>query len=401
MMEGREFSIEPGARPDPEGEAAALTLSASLLEQVRDEILRTGGFLSFHRYMEMVLYTPALGYYVNGRRKLGPDGDFVTAPEVSPLYGATLAQWLAPVLQPGAAGLLEFGAGSGRMAADVIARLDALGTPLDHYWIMEVSPDLRAQQQALLAAKLGAERMLKVSWLDRLPEQPFRGVILANEVLDAVPVEVFVWRNQSVWQRGVEWVDGAPAFAERAAPAPLEHAVRVLEAEAGPWPEGYTSEWRPALGPWLAAVSECLDSGLVWIADYGFPRRAYYAAERREGTLTGYSRQKMVLDPFVRPGLVDLTASVDFTAVAEAASAAGLEVLTYAAQGEFLLGAGLPALFEQWAGSGDDPRQTLELAQQVRMLTLPGEMGERFQIMVLGRDCDLPPGSFPDRRERL
>ena len=401
MIEGRESSTAPLARPGPEDDSAALAVSARLLEQVEAEIVDAGGFLPFHRYMEIVLYAPGLGYYVNGRRKLGADGDFVTAPELSPLFGATLAQWLAPVLQPGGGGILEFGAGSGRLAADVITRLGDLDVPFERYRILEVSPDLRVQQQALLDTRLGAERMLNVEWLDRLPAEPFRGVILANEVLDAMPVEVFAWRNQNVWQRGVEWVAGAPAFAERPAPAALEQAVRALEAEAGPWPEGYVSEWRPALGPWLKAVAEPLESGLVWIADYGFPRRAYYAPERREGTLVGYCRQQMVLDPFARPGLMDLTASVDFTAVAEAGRAAGLEVLTYAAQGEFLLGAGLPALFEQWAGSGDDPRRMLELAQQVRMLTLPGEMGERFQVMVLGRDCGLPPGTFPDRRERL
>jgi SAM-dependent MidA family methyltransferase len=401
MIEGRESSTEPVARPGAGDESAALAVSARLLEKLAAEIVDAGGFLPFHRYMEIVLYEPGLGYYVNGRRKLGAGGDFVTAPELSPLFGATLAQWLAPVLQPGGAGILEFGAGSGRLAADVITRLDDLGVPFERYRILEVSPDLRVQQQALLDMRLGAERMMNVEWLDRLPVEPFRGVILANEVLDAMPVEVFAWRSGAVWQRGVEWIAGTPAFAERPAPAALEQAVRALEAKAGPWPEGYVSEYRPALGPWLKAVAEPLESGLVWIADYGFPRRAYYAAERREGTLVGYSCQQMVLDPFARPGLMDLTASVDFTAVAEAGKAAGLEVLTYAAQGEFLLGAGLPALFEQWAGSGDDPRRMLELAQQVRMLTLPGEMGERFQVMVLGRDCGLPPGTFPDRRERL
>jgi SAM-dependent MidA family methyltransferase len=401
MIEGRESSTEPVVRPGAGDESAALAVSERLLEKLAAEIVDAGGFLPFHRYMEIVLYEPGLGYYVNGRRKLGANGDFVTAPELSPLFGATLAQWLAPVLQSGGSGILEFGAGSGRLAADVITRLDDLDVPFDRYRILEVSPDLRVQQQALLDTRLGAERMMNVEWLDRLPAEPFRGVIVANEVLDAMPVEVFAWRSGTVWQRGVEWIAGAPAFAERPAPAALEQAVRALEAEAGPWPESYVSEYRPALGPWLRAVAEPLESGLVWIADYGFPRRAYYAAERREGTLVGYCCQQMVLDPFARPGLMDLTASVDFTAVAEAGKAAGLEVLTYAAQGEFLLGAGLPALFEQWAGSGDDPRRMLELAQQVRMLTLPGEMGERFQIMVLGRDCGLPPGTFPDRRERL
>jgi SAM-dependent MidA family methyltransferase len=221
-------------------------------------------------------------------------------------------------------------------------------------------------------------------------------------VLDAMPVELFAWRAGQVWQRGVGMHEGRLGFVERAAPAELERRVRELEQACGPWPEGYVSEWRPLLGPWLQSVGERLAQGLIWIGDYGHPRAAFYAPERSTGTLLGYYRQQMVFDPLARPGLMDLTGSVDFTAVAEGAQAAGLEVLAYAAQGEFLLGAGLPGVFEQAAGADADPREIAALAQQVRLLTLPGEMGERFQMMVLGRGCPLPPGStFADRRERL
>ncbi|WP_025367653.1 class I SAM-dependent methyltransferase [Thioalkalivibrio paradoxus] len=373
-------------------------------DRIRAAIDAGGGFLPFSRYMEMALYEPGLGYYVNGLRKLGADGDFVTAPELSPLFGATLAQWLGPVLDGTRCEILEFGAGSGRLAADVIQRLDDLGVRLERYRILEVSPDLRAQQQSLLAARLGSERMVRVEWLDRLPAEPLNGVVLANEVLDAMPVEVFAWREGRVLQRGVVAQDAATglSFAERPAPQWLDRAVRELERQVGPWPEGYVSELRPAVQPWLRTVADLLADGLVWIGDYGYPRREFYAAERDAGTLVGYYRQQLVLEPFAWPGLMDLTASVDFTAVAEAAHSADLDVLAYAAQGEFLLGAGLPALFEQSVAGNDDPRHIMQLAQQVRMLTLPGEMGERFQVMVLGRRCDLPSaGSFPDRRERL
>ncbi len=401
MVDRPESSTALPAGLDPTPDPEALALSAELLERVHAEIAAGGGFLPFPRYMEMVLYAPGLGYYVNGLHKLGAEGDFVTAPELSPLFGATLAQWFAPMLSAEGCEILEFGAGSGRLAADVIMGLDAAGVHLERYRILEVSPDLRHRQQALLTARLGSERMVRVEWLDELPDAPIRAVVLANEVLDAMPVELFVWRGGRVWQRGVTAGDSGLAFADRPAPPALEAAVRELEQAAGPWPEGYVSEWRPTVEPWLRTVAERLEQGLVWVGDYGYPRRAYYAPERVTGTLVGYYRHQMVLDPLAWPGLMDLTASVDFTAVAEGAQAAGLDVLAYAAQGEFLLGAGLPALFEQSVAGKDDPKEIMQLAQQVRMLTLPGEMGERFQVMLLGRGCTLPPGTFPDRRERL
>jgi SAM-dependent MidA family methyltransferase len=402
MVSRPESSTETVARPGPEPDADARALSERLQQRVRHEIDAAGGFLPFPRYMELALYAPGLGYYVNGLRKFGAGGDFVTAPELSPLFGATLARWLAPVLTGERCRILEFGAGSGRLAADVILALGDLGVDLERYLILEVSPDLRARQQALLATRLGSERLLRVEWLDNLPEEPLRAVVLANEVLDAMPVEVFAWRDGRVWQRGVAAAGEGFAFAERPAPSALERAVRELEQATGPWPDGYVSELRPSIGPWLRAVAERLQEGLVWIGDYGHPRSAFYSPERSAGTLVGYYRQQVVFDPFAWPGLMDLTASVDFTAVAEGAHSAGLEVLAYAAQGEFLLGAGLPALFEQSVAGDDDPRHLMQLAQQVRILTLPGEMGERFQVMVLGRGCGLPPDStFPDRRERL
>ncbi len=402
MINRSESSTELASRPDPQPDEEALALSGRLLDHLRAEIGAAGGFLPFPRYMELALYAPELGYYVNGLRKFGSEGDFVTAPESSSLFGSTLAQWLGPILTEGRCEILEFGAGSGRLAADVITRLDDLGVRLERYRILEVSPDLRARQQSLLNTRLGSERLVRVEWLDALPEQPIRGVVLANEVLDAMPVEVFAWRDRQVLQCGVTAVGHGLGFAERPAPPELERVVRELEQANGPWPDGYVSEWRPALGPWLRSVGDLLEEGLVWIADYGYPRSAFYSPERVSGTLVGYYRQQIVFDPFAWPGLMDLTASVDFTAVAEGAQTAGLDVLAYAAQGEFLLGAGLPALFEQSVAGNDDPRQIMQIAQQVRMLTLPGEMGERFQVMVLGRDCALPPGgSFPDRRERL
>ncbi|WP_019625155.1 class I SAM-dependent methyltransferase [Thioalkalivibrio sp. ALJT] len=387
---------------DPAAAGVAERLHASLQQSVAG----AGGFLPFVEYMQAVLYAPGLGYYVNGTHKLGQGGDFVTAPELTPMFGETLATWLAPVLRDdldGGGTLLEFGAGSGRLAGDLIAMLRELRVPWEAYWIVEVSPDLRARQQAHLEAALTADEYARIAWLERLPSTPLRGVVLANEVLDALPVELFRWREGRVWQVGVRVApDGALTLAERPAPAALAEPVARLQEAHGPWPEGYLSEWRPAQAAWVRGVSDCLRQGVALIVDYGFPRSAYYDPERREGTLVGYYRQQMIQDPLAHPGLMDLTASVDFTGVAEAANAVGLEVLAYAGQGEFLLGAGLPQRFEARVGSGEDARRTLQAAQAVRMLTLPGEMGERFQAMALGRDCShLPLAGIPDRRGRL
>ena len=391
---------------DATDDRVAREIAARLRTYLQQSIAAGEGFLPFVDYMQAALYAPRLGYYVNGAHKLGEGGDFVTAPELSPLFGETLATWLAPVLRDdldGSGTLLEFGAGSGRLAADVITTLRELGVAWARYWIIEVSPDLRARQQAHLESVLAPEEYARVAWLDALPDTPVRGVVLANEVLDALPVELFRWREGRVWQVGVTSdAGGALTLAEREAPSALAEPVAHLQAEHGPWPEGYLSEWRPAQAAWVSALAGVLEQGVAVLVDYGFPRAAYYAPERHQGTLVGYYRQQLIQDPLAHPGLMDLTASVDFTGVAEAADAAGLDVLAYAGQGEFLLGAGLPERFEARVGSGEDARVTMQAAQAVRMLTLPGEMGERFQVMALGRGCThLPLQGFPDRRGRL
>jgi SAM-dependent MidA family methyltransferase len=447
---------QPRRTASPPFPAEARLRSRQLTQRIREALAPSDGFLSFHDFQQMALYAPGLGYYVNGWRKLGAEGDFVTAPEISPLFGATLAQWLAPLWQQMPAEVLEYGAGSGRLALAFLQELESLGILPVRYRILEISPDLRAEQQERLRAALSPAVWERVEWLDRLPSRPMRGIILANEVLDALPVEVFRWESGRVWQVGVcsqhgeprpdeprhtaEYTDPAtrgtasgtasgvssgeagfphPGFREArlrdvceddatvftwagrlAAPA-LADPVHRLHQRYGPWPDGYVSEWRPALKAWVATLADCLEEGLIWLADYGFPGAAYYAPERVMGTLQGYSRQRSVANPLEHPGLVDLTASVDFTAVAEAANAADLQVLSYAAQGEFLLGAGLPDVFSRRISATNDPRVTHSLAQQVRWLTLPGEMGERFQVMLLGRRCGLPSAEFPDRRERL
>jgi SAM-dependent MidA family methyltransferase len=391
---------DPHALPEPD--AAAREVSARLLERLRGEIDRAGGCLPFRRYMELALYAPGLGYYAAGSHKLGAGGDFITAPETSPLFARCLARQAAQVLEHlGGGDVLEFGAGSGALAVDLLPALESLGRLPGRYLILEPSPDLRARQQHAVAGLPDALRE-RVRWLHALPDAgTLRGVVLANEVLDAMPVDVFAWTPGGVREKGVTWDGHALAWAERPAGAELAAAVQRLWSETGGWPSGYTSERNPSLPAWVSAVSQTLAAGVILLIDYGYPRREYYSAERRQGTLMGYYRHRALTDPLILPGLVDITAHVDFTAVAEAGLAAGLEVAGYTTQAWFLIGAGLDAVFREAAS--EDPREQIALAGQVRQLTLPGEMGERFQAMALTRGVPVPLAGFAGRdlRERL
>ncbi|MCG5510586.1 class I SAM-dependent methyltransferase [Ectothiorhodospira lacustris] len=378
--------------PSPVPEA--LVLSDRLLQMMQDESSATGGWLSFHRYMELALYAPRLGYYAAGSHKLGAAGDFVTAPEISPLFGHCMARQCAQVLDAlGSGEVLEFGAGTGRLAAHVLETLAGMDALPDRYLILETSPDLRERQQAALSL-LPQALSSRVHWLDGLPEPgSFRGVMLANEVLDAMPVELFVWGRDGVMRRGVQVSSAALAWADRPADAWLVRQVRALHQAAGAnWGEGYVSELNPGLAPWLAAVSEAMAAGVLLLVDYGYPRREYYSAERCRGTLIAHYRHRMLEHPLLWPGLMDITANVDFSAVAEAGAAAGLSLLGYTSQAWFLFGTDLEAAFQ--ARCSEDLKSQLALASQVRTLTLPGEMGERFQVMALGRGVETPLMGF-------
>lgn len=366
--------------------------SRRLVNRIWEEIDARGGWLSFERFMEMALYEPGLGYYSAGASKLGAGGDFVTAPEVSPLFSRCLATQCGEILRHVSGGaILEFGAGSGVMAADLLNELAAQGSLPERYLILEVSADLRERQRALVQAQAPAHAA-RVEWLDRLPEA-FRGVVLANEVLDALPVQRFRIRGDQVNSLGVTWQLGRLDWSETHADPQLEAAVRRIEANAGErLPDGYTSEINMRLAPWIASVAAALREGVALFIDYGLPQRQYYRSERREGTLLCHFRHRFHDDPLINVGVQDIGAWVDFTAVAEAASTAGLAVAGFSTQAHFLIGNGLEQLLAPT--NGHELASRVQLARQAMLLTLPGEMGERFKVIGLSREFDRPLRGF-------
>lgn len=367
----------------PEPGAEALAHSAALREAIAARIRAAGGMISFEEYMDLALYAPGLGYYSAGARKFGPDGDFVTAPELSPLFGQTLAGWCARALNGlGGGEVLEIGAGSGALAADLLAGWPSQ-LPLPHrYLILEVSADLRERQRQTLARQVPA-LLDRVHWLDAWPA-PVRGVILANEVLDALPVRRFRRSGSALDELAVGLCGEDFGWAERPADAALAAAVAAIEADLGePLPSGCIGETCPRLPGFIAGLADSLAEGAALLLDYGCSRREYYHPQQSAGRLACHYRHRAHADPFLYPGLQDITAWVDFSAVAAAASAAGLSVAGYATQASFLLAAGIEDRFAAAVASGG--RAALEAAQQARTLLLPGEMGETVKAMVLVR----------------
>ena len=383
----------PSDLPALTGDEAAH--SALLEARVREEIERAGGWIGFARYMQLALYEPGLGYYSAGARKLGAAGDFVTAPEVAQVFSRCLAVQCEEVLRTlGGGDVLELGAGSGVMAAallEELARRDCLPAC---YRILDISADLRERQRATLEAAV-PHLLDRVEWLDRLPEG-FTGIVVANEVLDAMPVERFVIRGGAVHALGVTWQRGRFEWSEARASGALTDAVRAVERDTGAaWPDGYASEINLGLGDWLAALAASLARGVLLFVDYGLPRREFYAAERRDGTLLCHFRHRFHDDPFTRLGLQDLTAWVDFTAVAEAGQASGLDLAGYTTQAHFLIGCGLGEFVADVAGL--DVVSRVNLSRQAMVLTLPGEMGERFKAIALAKGYDSPLRGFAVR----
>jgi SAM-dependent MidA family methyltransferase len=389
----------PAGLPEPGPEARALV--APLLEVLAGALRAGGGAIPFSRYLEIALYTPGLGYYSGPLEKLGQRGDFVTAPELTPLFGRCVARQCAQVLEAiGGGAILELGPGSGRLAADVLLALEGLGRLPERYLLLEVSAGLRARQAETLARQ-APHLQGRVEWLDRLPANRLAGVILANEVADAVPFHRIRRETEGLSELYVTlagdrlaWRAGPPSDAR------LLDELAAVEADLGaPLPVGYETEIAPQREAWVQALADSLGQGLVLIADYGFTRREYYHPQRAEGTLICHYRQRAHGDALALPGLQDVTADVDFSALARAASQAGLHVAGFVSQADFLLGTGLlehvAAAAEGW--------DRVAASSAAKRLTLPGLMGERFKVLGLTRGLDLPLRGFGvrDRRGRL
>ena len=382
---------QPGlAEPDE----VALAHSQHLRSIINSRIEAAGGVISFADYMNCALYEPGLGYYMAGAAKFGAEGDFITAPEVSSLFGQSLAVQIGEVLDAVGGSVLELGAGSGKLALSILGAMGAAGMANRNgfrYYILEPSAELVQRQRQLLESALSADSVASVEWLNTMPAN-FQGVVLANEVMDALPVERF-----RAGTGGVEQLCVNSDLSEEARPATdaIIKAVAAIEVDLGhPIATGYTSEVCTLLAPWIHSLAGMLQKGVLLLIDYGYPRTEYYAAERVAGTLSCYYRHRMHDDPFFLPGLQDITAHVDFTAVVEAGIACELELLGYGSQSAFLLDNQLLELANNERLRLDREIDRISLTSQVKTLTLPGEMGERFQVMALGKGYDRPLRGF-------
>jgi SAM-dependent MidA family methyltransferase len=364
--------------------------------QLRVLISRAGGWIPFSTFMQSALYQPGLGYYATGRVHFGAGGDFVTAPELSPLFARCLAHQCAEILaHTGGGDVVEFGAGSGRMALDLLTALERRQALPRRYRIVEFSAPLRARQQALFAA--APALAARGDWLDAPPAETWQGVAIANEVVDALPVDRFRIAGDGCQALGVVVAGDAFQFEPQPADARLAAAVEELRVRLpGGLPDGYVSEWRPSLPDWIDAAGAALERGVFLIADYGLPRTHYYHPSRDGGTLCGFYRNRLAESVLVRPGLQDLTAWVDFSALSDAAVASGYTVAGFATQAHALAALGIErelAALQQEAGE----RERYQLAQSVQTLMLPGEMGERFKLLALGRGVTAPLTAFSFR----
>jgi len=378
------------ALPQPSDEA--LAHSARLVAHIGDAIAAAGGWLPFARYMELALYAPGLGYYSAGARKLGRDGDFITAPELTPLFGHVLARQVAELFQGAPRRLLELGAGSGALAASLLEMLEALDALPEQYLILELSADLRERCRETLMTRV-PHLLGRVAWLDRLPAE-FSGVVLGNEVLDALPAEVFRIASQGVEAAGVTLrPDGAAGFAWSYRAAPAELAAAVASVAPPGLAAGYTSEVSLSAQGLVRSIAGMLAEGAAIFIDYGFPRREYYHPQRSEGTLMCHYRHRAHADPFFLPGLQDITAHVDFTAMADAAVAGGLQVLGYASQAQFLINCGITDLLaERMQAAGDNETSGsagwFAASNAAQRLLSPAEMGELFKVIAFGRGME-------------
>ena len=384
--------------PAPSSEA--LAHSQRVTEHIRHAIEAQAGWIDFARYMEMALYAPGLGYYAAGATKFGAAGDFVTAPELSPLFGRTLALQIAPIVLELKGDILELGAGSGALAVDMLLELERQHALPARYFILELSADLQARQRQRLNAQ-AAHLASRVSWLDALPAS-FTGVILGNEVLDALPVHCVQWQRDKIHERGVTW-NGTQfewALRERRE-GPLAQAAQHLPIDAANLETPYISEINFAAPALIRALAAMLVRGAMIFIDYGFPQREYYHPQRHMGTLRAHYRHHALDDPFFLPGLCDLTAHVDFSALAQAATRSGLNLAGYTSQASFLMNAGITELLMQTSPA--HAADYLPQANAVQRLVSPAEMGELFKVISFTQNLTASWSGFArgDRRHTL
>jgi SAM-dependent MidA family methyltransferase len=384
---------DPRAFPPPTAEE--LAHSDKLQRLMRKEIAACGGRVSFARFMELALYAPGLGYYAAGKHKFGAQGDFITAPELGPVFARCLARPCQSILTGlGSGDILEVGAGSGVLAADLLLELESLNSLPENYFILELSAELKLRQTETLRDK-ASHLLNRVHWLEALPAS-LRGIVLANELLDAMPVERFKVTENGVYQLYVAWENDRFIWRQQPAEAAIRTRIETLVLVPD-----YTSEINLQAQAWIRSIADILTLGVVLLIDYGFPRAEFYHPQRTQGTLMCHYRHRAHDDPLMFIGLQDITAHVDFSAIAAAAVETGLALLGYTSQAAFLIGCGLEQLV-----AGSDPEKTrkyLELTQQIKKLTLPHEMGELYKAIALGRGIKEPLLGFSlmDRRGRL
>lgn len=378
------------ALPPPSPEAAAH--SQRLAERIASAIAAEGGWIPFSRYMELALYAPGLGYYSAGARKFGAEGDFVTAPEISPIFGQCIARQAMQVLDAVGGEVLELGPGSGILAADVFEAMRAAGKAPARYRLLEVSPDLRERQRERLAERFAAD-IDRFEWIDTLPDS-IRGIVVANEVLDVVPFAIVRRDRDELYERGVGVSEAGFAFEDRPL-ADGELRRRAIHA----FPPGdyeYMSEISLAGEALVRTVGAALEAGIALFIDYGFSEHELYHPQRSMGTMRCHYRHRFHGDPFFMPGLQDITAHVDFSAMARAAEAGGAEILGYTTQAYFLISSGLTEILGTM-----DANATVERVKAMgaaQRLVSPAEMGELFKVLAIGKSFDAPLVGFQSAR---
>lgn len=387
----------------PQPSVDAIEQSALLTKLIIDEINKNNGKITFAEYMRLTLYAPGLGYYSAGSQKFGKSGDFITAPEISPLFGLSLAKQCQEIfLTIDDRTLFELGAGSGQLAVTLLLELERLSCLPDHYFILEVSADLRSRQKQTLLTKC-PHLISRIHWLDNWPTDPFTGIVIANEVLDAMPIHRFYLDTNGIKEYYVAYQNDSFTWSlQLPSSNELTSAIQKIQRDYLPHSVNYSSEINLVIPSWIKQLSQCITKGVILLIDYGYPKAEYYLDDRNNGTLMCFYRHRAHHDPFLWPGLQDITSHVDFTLVAEAALEADLSVIGYNSQAGFLLGCGIINYFQQLHEVADE-LDKFNLQQQFKQLTLPSEMGEIIKVIALARDINISLCGFnlQDRKHRL